>query len=209
MHDNSGIGSFSPEMLRKARRARSIKQEWLAEQLNVSQSTISKWENGASTPDPRQIAKIFDTLAIVFSHQTDDWLYRLVRNSTHKVHLMRESDHRLLAASEQRVTEWRRDYSEVAARPLSQDLPDDIAAAERHLRDLDYEAKWRRPAVLSVEGREAGGPYRIERGFLLWEWFMLSDGELVRLVTNIDRSETPTGCLNFDVWLHGDAASAP
>lgn len=109
---------------------------------------------------------------------------------------MRESDHSLLAASDQRVTEWQREYSEVAARPLSSELPSDIARAERCLRELDYEMKWCNPVVLSIKGREAG-PFRIERGLLLWEWFMLSDGELVRLVSNIEHDEIPQRCLIF------------
>ena len=198
MSDNVRISSFSPEMLRKARRAKAIKQEWLADQLNVSQSTVSKWENGTLSPDPQQIAKIFDFLAIPSRVQTDDWLFRLVRNSTCKVHLMRESDHRLLAASNSRVTEWQREYSEVEMRPLSQELPNDITLAEQHLRELDFQMKWWCPVVLGVEGRNSG-PYCIDRGILLWEWFMLSDGKLVRLITNIERSEIPKQCLKFDL----------
>lgn len=197
MSDDARISSFSPEILRKARRAKAVKQEWLADQLNVSQSTVSKWENGTRFPDPQQITKIFDFLAIPSSAQTDDWLFRLVRNSTCKVHLMRESDHRLLAASNYRVKEWQRDYSEVAARPLSQELPNDIAVAEQHLRELDFRTKWCCPVVLNIEGRNEG-PYCIDRGMLLWEWFMLSDGEVVRLITNIESSEIPKRSFNFD-----------
>lgn len=196
MDSDHTVNFFSPEMLRRTRRVRSIKQEWLAEQLNVSQGTISKWENGTSTPDPRHIARLFEVLALPNHHQTDHWLYRLVGDSRRQVHLMRESDHSLLAASDQRVTEWQREYAEVAARPLSSELPNDIESAERSLRELDYEVKWCCPVVLSIKGRE-DGPYRIERGLLLWEWFMLSDGELVRLITNIEPDEIPQKSLRF------------
>ena len=74
-------------MLRRTRRVRSTKQEWLAEQLNVSQGTISKWENGTSTPDPRYIARLFEVLALPNHHQTDHWLYRLVGDSRRQVQM--------------------------------------------------------------------------------------------------------------------------
>lgn len=36
------------ENLRELRKAKDIKQEVLAENLNVSRQTVSKWENGVS-----------------------------------------------------------------------------------------------------------------------------------------------------------------
>jgi transcriptional regulator with XRE-family HTH domain len=45
--DQSKIGSF----LKKLRRERNLTQEELAEKLNVSGRTISRWETGANMPD--------------------------------------------------------------------------------------------------------------------------------------------------------------
>lgn len=39
------------ENLRELRKAKDIKQEVLAENLNVSRQTVSKWENGTAMPD--------------------------------------------------------------------------------------------------------------------------------------------------------------
>ncbi|NLN04343.1 MAG: helix-turn-helix transcriptional regulator, partial [Clostridiaceae bacterium] len=45
--DQSKIGSF----LKKLRRERNLTQEELAEKLNVSGRTVSRWETGANMPD--------------------------------------------------------------------------------------------------------------------------------------------------------------
>lgn len=197
MFKNSESVRVSTQLLRRARRARGIKQTHLAELVGVSQSTLSKWENGTATLSQKHHDRLFQVLGTHASSISDSWLLRLVRHSTRQVHLMRESDHRLLAASHLRICEWKREYSEVASGPLSRDLPSDIAAAEQRLNEFDDETRWRVPAVLHVDGREHG-VYEIERGLLLWEWVTLSDGELARLVTNINEREIPSQYLRLD-----------
>lgn len=52
------------ENLRNLRKEKSFSQEYLAEIMNVSRQTISKWENGTAMPDLKRItelAKLFDT----------------------------------------------------------------------------------------------------------------------------------------------------
>ncbi|PJW13929.1 transcriptional regulator [Geobacillus sp. Manikaran-105] len=46
------------EMLKQLRKQRRWTQEELAEQLNVSRSQISKWENGSLLPDIQSLEKL-------------------------------------------------------------------------------------------------------------------------------------------------------
>ena len=43
------------ENLRRLRKAKDIKQEALAEAMNVSRQTVSKWENGTAMPDFKKL----------------------------------------------------------------------------------------------------------------------------------------------------------
>lgn len=52
------------ENLRALRKEKSFSQEYLAEKMNVSRQTISKWENGTAMPDLKkltELAQLFDT----------------------------------------------------------------------------------------------------------------------------------------------------
>ena len=46
------------EMLRDLRKEKNLTQEELAERLNVSRQSVTKWENGKSLPDLVNIKKI-------------------------------------------------------------------------------------------------------------------------------------------------------
>ncbi|WP_374717054.1 helix-turn-helix domain-containing protein [Geobacillus thermodenitrificans] len=46
------------EMLKRLRKQQRWTQEQLAEQLNVSRSQISKWENGSTLPDIQSLEKL-------------------------------------------------------------------------------------------------------------------------------------------------------
>ena len=52
------------ENLRRLRKAKDIKQEALAEAMNVSRQTVSKWENGEATPRPETLIKLCDILEL-------------------------------------------------------------------------------------------------------------------------------------------------
>lgn len=57
------VGMKFDENLRNLRKEKSFSQEYLAEIMNVSRQTISKWENGTAMPDLKRItelAKLFD-----------------------------------------------------------------------------------------------------------------------------------------------------
>ena len=46
--------------LKKLRKEKNLTQETLAECLNVSAQTVSKWENGASMPDVSMLPLLAD-----------------------------------------------------------------------------------------------------------------------------------------------------
>ena len=51
------------ENLRNLRKDKDFSQEYLAEKMNVSRQTISKWENGTAMPDLKKLtdlASLFD-----------------------------------------------------------------------------------------------------------------------------------------------------
>ncbi|NMR85482.1 helix-turn-helix transcriptional regulator, partial [Vibrio parahaemolyticus] len=54
--DQVKIGSF----LKELRKERNLTQEDLAEQLNVSSRTISRWETGSNMPDIGMLVEIAD-----------------------------------------------------------------------------------------------------------------------------------------------------
>lgn len=58
------------ENLRKLRKAKDIKQETLAEAMNVSRQTVSKWENGTAMPDFKKL----NALAEYFGVTIDELL---------------------------------------------------------------------------------------------------------------------------------------
>lgn len=52
------------ENIRNLRRERDYSQEYLAEKLNVTRQTISKWENGAAMPDLKKLTEIADFFSV-------------------------------------------------------------------------------------------------------------------------------------------------
>ena len=61
------IGSY----IAQKRRAQNLTQEQLAQQLGVSNKTISKWENGKCMPDYSIIQKLCDTLDVTLPELMD------------------------------------------------------------------------------------------------------------------------------------------
>jgi len=59
------------EKLQKLRKGKGLSQEALAEKLNVTRQTISKWELGQSTPDLSFLAQLSD-----FFHVSSDYLIK-------------------------------------------------------------------------------------------------------------------------------------
>lgn len=194
MRDQIDLSIVSGTALRRARIVRGLKQYSVSEFLGVSQSTMSKWERGTLVPSAKQCQRLADLFAARLHPLQDAWLQRLVESSGHPVHVMCEATHRLLAASPPRISEWQRDISEIAARPLSLDLPPDIAGAETRLNEVSLNTEMFVPVIVHTRGR-SGGPYEIDPALMLWERLQLSGGEWIRLVTNVKRHEIPAGAL--------------
>lgn len=61
--DQSAIGKF----ITQKRKEKNLTQEQLAEQLGVSNKTVSKWETAKCMPDYSVVKKLCDTLEITLS----------------------------------------------------------------------------------------------------------------------------------------------
>lgn len=60
------------EKLRCLRKERSLSQEEVAEKLNISRQTISKYEVGAATPDIKKLTEITKLFDVSFDYLLDD-----------------------------------------------------------------------------------------------------------------------------------------
>lgn len=72
------------------RRAHDLTQEDLAELLNVSAATISRWENLAQSPDPDHISMIQALLGFQRLDSLEEWCFRVNRSQGYEV-LIEES----------------------------------------------------------------------------------------------------------------------
>ena len=65
--DQSAIGSY----IARKRREKNLTQEQLAQQLGVSNKTISKWENGKCMPDYSIIRRLCEALQVTLPELMD------------------------------------------------------------------------------------------------------------------------------------------
>ena len=65
--NQTAIGSY----ILKKRREKNLTQEQLAENLSVSNKTISKWENGKSMPDYSMIEQLCKELSVTLPELMD------------------------------------------------------------------------------------------------------------------------------------------
>ena len=82
--NQTAIGSY----IARKRKEQNLTQEQLAEQLSVSNKTISKWENGKCMPDYSIIQTLCDALHVTLSSSSSaspavpcpkqpvEWMYR-------------------------------------------------------------------------------------------------------------------------------------
>jgi transcriptional regulator with XRE-family HTH domain len=177
----------------KDRTVRGIKQTHLAQIIQVSQSTVSKWESGTAMPNANQYSQIVELLGAQPGAIADTWLARLIETSHERIHAICDITHRLLVASPARYQEWGSDRSEMFRRPLLDDAPDDIVEAERRLVQRSLSSPLDEPLLVRTAGQPAGGHrrYCVKAGLLLWERLQLADGTWVRLVTNISPDRIP------------------
>lgn len=167
--------------LRRWRTLNRVKQAALAEELGVSQTTISRWETGTLPLGPREEDRVTQLLAARPASAADRALLDLVRQSPRPVHLICDLTHRLFAASPARVAGWRVGIEDLAGRSLWRFASPGIAAGEAALDTLGWYAPVA-PAVV-VDTEEADfDELRIAAGRLRYTRMPLSDGGFARLV---------------------------
>ncbi|PDT86324.1 helix-turn-helix transcriptional regulator [Sinorhizobium sp. BJ1] len=170
---------YTGRALKRLRLLRGFKQSHVAELLDVTQATVSRWETGVLIPAEDQRA----TLERLFARPAstaDAAVKRLVETSTARTHLICDHSHRLLAASPLRRSEWRRD---LLGTPMFRYASDAIQQAEGTLPDLGwYDGR----TTLVVEtGPNGCDDVPIVASRVLWERIPLADGATGRLVTTL------------------------
>jgi transcriptional regulator with XRE-family HTH domain len=138
---NEGMGWR--EKLKAAREARRLSQVELANQLNLSQSAVARWEKGPNKPDVVwliQLAKVlaFDVAWLLNDERPDDppSVQELaVRTTFEKVLALNGSDETLaiLLRGSHHAREYAEELGRVAIKPSRTDPSrrDDVVAADR------------------------------------------------------------------------------
>lgn len=169
--------------LRELRRFRQLKQSYIAAIAGVRQATISRWEAGTICPDAISAANVLFALGSV--NDDDRMMRRLVENSSLAVHLITDADHRLLAASPARWSEWGTESRRWLGESLWACATDEIVEAETQLVARGW---WetRQPSAVELLTSASGTPsMSIQAGALLWERVWLADGTPARLCTSV------------------------
>lgn len=170
--------------LRRLRRIRGLKQCVVAELAGVTQSTISRWEKGELQPDVILARRVLLKLAGGGSQLSDGRLRDVVESSPLRIHMIRDIDHRLLAASRSREREWGQSAAELLGESLWRYATQPIRAAETALENAGW---WNEsvtvPVTVNIGAGHAG--LNIEPGLMVWERLHLADGTPVRLCTNV------------------------
>lgn len=169
--------------IRRLRILRGMKQEHLAELLEVSQPTLSRLERGLLQPTGQQIGKLEHHL-LRPNQSADRILARLVNSSTSRVHLIDDRTHHPLAASPSRWREWQLEPPEALGKSLLVYASPEIEAAERSLNSIG----WFDDVVAEMEfatGANCDREVPISAGTVRWERLLLADGRAVRLTTSL------------------------
>ncbi len=169
--------------IRRLRRLRGIKQSDLAQRLDVAQTTVSRWESGTWRPSEADLARALS--ALQGAPSLDSALRRLIDASSLAMHLIHDSDHRLIAASPVRDRQWRGRTSHHIGRPLWGYATDAIIAAEAALEARGWWDLAAPEPVVVVTGAGGGGDITIVPGRMVWERVWLSDGSPARLCTSL------------------------
>lgn len=171
--------------LHRFRRLNSIKQGHIAELLNVSQGTVSRWESGAHEPEIHHRKRIFAMIAARANNDADAALRRLVCSSTMAVHLVCDATHTLLAASPSRVASWAARADDYIGRSLWPFASPEIMTAEAGLRDRGwFEQPGQR--LRFHTGSNDSDVLVVRPSLMQWETVPLAGGCIGRLTTTIE-----------------------
>lgn len=181
---DSGDPRHLGRSLRTWRALRRVKQDLAAQWLQVSQPTLSRWENGRASPQPDEARRLRALLGARLDSAADHTLARLVRQSAGQAHLICDLTHRLLAASPQRERQFHLPLTQLLGRPLWPYASDEIVQAEGRLAEWGwYEAA--PPEVEFRTGRRDSEALLIQPSSMRWVRLQLSDGSFVRLVETV------------------------
>lgn len=170
--------------LRIWRQLNRVKQSHAAEIIGISQTTISRIENGEHVPTGRELATIRNLVAARLTDAGDRALAQLVSTSTTALHLVCDDSHRLLALSPGRRRQVKGDVRDLIGRSLWRCASPEIVRLENELEDLG----WFEPAPDPVVRRTSAhqGPMLdiVESRFRATR-IRLSDGSYARLVETL------------------------
>jgi len=171
--------------LKRWRQLNRVKQEALALDLGVSQSRISRWESGRSSPQGRDRLKVLNLLRARPGSAADSALLDLVSSSAGRVHLVCDLTHRLLAVSPDRAREWHAPVADLMGTSLWAFASDGIRAAEHSLDALGWFEQNAPDIVFQTECAHFTA-MTIPESRVKITRVPLSDGSFARLVRTVD-----------------------
>jgi len=174
--------------LRRWRTLNRVKQSALAGEMDVSQTTISRWEAGTLAPGPREEDRLTRLLAARTTSAADGALLDLVRHAPAPMHLICDLTHRLFAASPARIAAWRIGVEELAGKSLWRFASPGIARGEEALEALGWYEPLA-PAVIVDTEHADFAELTIAAGRLRYTRMPLSDGTFARLVQDSGRPD--------------------
>lgn len=181
LYDNHALG----RALRRWRTLNRVKQSALAEDLGVSQSTVSRWENLLLEPEPREARRLIALLSARPDAASDRALIGLVRGAPTAMHLICDLTHRLIAASAGRLAGWRVGAEDLVGTSLWRFASEGIARGEAGLAARGWYEPVAGDVMVETEG-VAFAELTIPRGTMSYTRMPLADGGFARLVRAVD-----------------------
>ncbi len=183
-NSQSRLATDVARSLRTWRALHRVKQTHLAELLRVSQSQVSRWENGSHQPGETDLKAILALVSARLTSGADQRLARFVNDSLQPMHLVCDLTHNLLAYSPARADEFKRDGSELLGTSLWPWASEDIVRAEENLETMGWYDLAAPSLELTTTARRSSA-INIPKSVFNWTRFRLSDGSNVRLVETL------------------------
>ncbi|MFK5979628.1 MAG: helix-turn-helix transcriptional regulator [Rhizobiaceae bacterium] len=178
------LPAFGPR-LRQMRRAAGVKQSTLSSELNINQSTLSRWEAGIQAPEEHIQQQAFSLLAS--EKPNDVALRRLIETSNSLLHLIEDTTHICLAFSNLRAKEWgNQDSNLLIGKSLWRFATEEIQAAEDSLATGNWWSSRSPTSQTFTTSKKIHNELIINEGQIIWERMYLSDGTPVRLCTSLN-----------------------
>lgn len=167
--------------LRRWRALNRVKQSAVADELGVSQTTISRWETLAQAPDHREAKRLTQLLTARPTTPADLALVQLVRTAATPMHLICDLTHRLIAASPGRAAGWRVGADELVGASLWRFASAGIEEGEKALEACGWYEPMATDVVVETE-RIDFAELTILAGRMRYTRMPLADGGFARLV---------------------------